>query len=362
MPAASGECVSVEKLEDHFREQLTDMVKEHGFPGFSYAAASSDRIIFSGGIGVRDRESEKPITGDTIFQVGSITKSFTGLLFAELVASDRINMGAPLEAGWFSIEETPSDQAGNQVTLHALATHTAGFPRYPENLDREDGDPILGYSEEQMGAALAALSIEDQYPTEWSYSNFGYGVLAQAMSAELGLSVEELMKNNVTQPLGLKDTTFTLNEGQTARLATPYRDDDTSVATQPWEMGSMMGAGGLFSTAEDLAAFAKWQLATGGTGSVKPSDKAKYLQRAPLYRFTKNTKNAYGLGFFVVDDYVEDIDVLWHGGDVDGYAGALVILPDEDIAFTYLTNSGFATGFSEFQSSSIEAAARLCSD
>lgn len=87
---------------------------------------------------------------------------------------------------------------------------------------------------------------------------------------------------------------------------------------------------------------------------------ARMLQRAPLVRQTPG--RAYGLGMFVVDNYVDGVDVLWHGGDVDGYAGSLVMLPDHGIAIAYMTNIGFANGFADFQRLAIERSAALCGD
>ena len=76
--------------------------------------------------------------------------------------------------------------------------------------------------------------------------------------------------------------------------------------------------------------------------------------------YGNSTNWAYGMGAFVVDNYTPGIDVIWHGGDVDGYAGSLAIMPNEDIAFTYLTNVGKGDGFEEFQKDLMSRTVELC--
>lgn len=293
--------------------------------------------------------------GDTIFQIGSVTKLFTGALLAKLAAEDRLELGDRLGDHWFPEDALAIDSEERPLTLQAIATHTGGLPRYPDNLDREDGDPILGYPLAAMRTALSALPAPGETPPGWSYSNFGYGVLAQAIERSQQTPFEILMRDEIIGPAGLDETGFTLADGRRGRLATPYRDDDITVATRPWEMGSMSAAGGLFSSVKDLAAFGA-QLAAPGRDRIE----AAMLQRAPLVRQTPG--RAYGLGMFVVDNYVAGVDVLWHGGDVDGYAGSLVMLPDHGIAIAYMTNIGFADGFADFQRMAIERSAALCGD
>ncbi len=359
-PADAERCPRAAALKEEIESGLGALMAEHGFPGFSYSVVRAAGVIAEGGVGVRDRKSGKKVGPDTLFQIGSITKTFTGLTLARLAAEERLQLGDTLEANWFPESAVPADAEGRPITLQALATHTAGLPRYPSNLDRIDGDPILGYSIEEMRNGLAAVTLETAFPLPLSYSNFGYGVLAQAMANAEGVAFADLLADAVTAPLKLADTAFSISKAQAGRLATPYRDDDTMVPTQPWDMGTMSAAGGLFSTARDLGRFARWQLG-GLPGALGASeDEARHLQRAPYYRYAATTNWGYGLGVFVVDDYAEGVDAIWHGGDIDGYAGSFVVMPDHDLAFTYLTNAGMGDGFEEFQKNLIVRAIELC--
>lgn len=353
LPAAS--CPAQDQLRLFIEASLEQLIEEHAYPGFAYAVAGPDGPIVEGGVGVLNRDTGLEMRADTIFQVGSVSKMFTGALLAKLTAQDAIGLGDRLSSHWYPEDALAIDYDDEPLTLQHIATHTAGLPRYPDNLDREDGDPILGYSLASMRAALSALPPTDAPARAWSYSNFGYGVLAQAMARSQRTSFEALMQEAVISPVGLHDTGFALADGQAARLATPYRDDDITIETQPWQMETMSGAGGLFSTPHDLAKFGIWLMS-----KELDSAEARMLQRAPLVR--QSPKQAYGLGMFIVDDYVEGIDVLWHGGDVDGYAGSLVLLPNHGIAIAYMTNIGFARGFADLQRGIIARSAQLCGD
>lgn len=329
-------CPNTGVLRREIEAALEALMDAHGYPGFAYAVAGRHGPVLEGGVGVANRITAVPMRNDTVFQIGSVTKMFTGALLARLAAQDRLELGDRLSDHWFAGDALAIDSDEHPVTLQAIATHIAGLPRYPANLEREDGDPILGYPLELMREAVEALPSRQSTISEWSYSNFGYGVLAQAIARSQDKPFETLMDEEIIAPAGLHDTGFALNEEQRARLATPYRDDDVTTETLPWQMGAMSAAGGLFSTTSDLAAF--------GVSLTRHSEKdaeAHLLQRAPLARQTP--QRAYGLGMFVVDNYVEGIDVLWHGGDVDGYAGSLIILPDHGLAIAYMTNIGSRT-------------------
>jgi|CXWL01.1.fsa_nt_gi CubicO group peptidase (beta-lactamase class C family) len=358
--SAAPRCEQPAALRSEIETRLQGMIDEHGFAGFAYAVARREGIVVSGGVGVARRRTDEPASGRTIYQIGSITKTFTGLLLARLAAEDRLDLGDALSEHLSDVAAAPRDPGGRVPTLQAVATHTAGLPRYPSNLDRVDGDPMRGFTREQLYTGLRAVRLETPLPLPLSYSNFGYGVLAEAMTNATGEPFERLLHAQVIAPLALPDTAFSLTPEQRARLATPYRDDDVTVESEPWNMGAMAAAGGLYSTAEDLARFASWQLGGMAGALGEREQEARSLQRAPLFRYGGSSNWAYGLGVFVVDDLVAGVDVIWHGGDVDGYAGSFVLLPDQDLALVYLTNVGFGHGFEAFQNSMITRMFELC--
>jgi CubicO group peptidase (beta-lactamase class C family) len=115
-------------------------------------------------------------TSKTIYQIGSITKTFVGNLYAQLAVSNQLDLSERVN-DHLPDARFPADSIGQDITILNLLTHTAGLPPYPENLDRIDGEPILKYSNQQMLQAIGGTRLQGQIGNKWSYSNFGYDVL-----------------------------------------------------------------------------------------------------------------------------------------------------------------------------------------
>jgi len=344
-------------LEEDLKTLSENLLQDADIPGISFAVGGARGVIVASGAGVADKQTGRRAEADTIYQIGSITKMFSGTAFAKLVSEDRVSLSTPLAEAWPESSKAPVSPNG-VITLQHVATHTAGLPRYPSNLERTDGDPILGFTDEQLTKGLELSILENAPGSVWEYSNFGYGVLSYAVYQLTGERLEGIVENEIAEPLDLKDTRFELTKEQQSRLATPYRDEDSMISTVPWRMGAMSAAGGLFSTVEDLSQYARWELT--GLPSYMKNDEARYLAQAPLHRFPNRPSMAYGIGHFIMDDWIEGRDVVWHGGDVDGYAGALLMLPDEGLSFAYLLNRGIGQPLGAYQKSAVQIILKHC--
>ena len=344
--AQTSDCAasSPAEFERCAERDALQLMEAHGFPSFSLGVVRGDTLVYARSFGVADRETGALAGPTTLYQLGSVTKMFTGLLFALMVEDGTVRLGDRLADHLPDGVRVPTDADSSRITLQHLATHTSGLPRFPPNLDRVDGDPVLGFSLDELYAGLAASELVFPVGAGREYSNFGYGVLAHALERAAGEPYEALLRRYVLDPLGMDDTGLTLTDEQRARLATPYRDDDPTVATQPWDMGAMSGAGGLFSSVEDLARFVAFQTSGSdglGGGALGPhTADALRLVRTPFYRYTQQTEVAYGLGHFVVDWTERDATLVLHNGDVDGYAAQVRFSPDLGVGVVVLTNSG----------------------
>ena len=330
-----------ERCAESYARQL---IRDHGFPSFSLGVVRGDSVVYARSFGVADRETGAPAGPATLYQLGSVTKMFTGLLFALMVEDGTVRLGDRLADHLPDGVRVPTDADSSFVTLQHLATHSSGLPRFPPNLDRVDGDPILGFTEAELYAGLEASELVFPVGNGREYSNFGYGVLAHALERAAGEPYDALLRRYVLGPLGMDDTGLALTDAQRARLATAYRDDDPTVATEPWDMGAMSGAGGLFSTVEDLARFVAFQTSGAdglGGGALGPhTADALRLVRTPFYRYAQQTEVAYGFGHVVVDWAERDALLVLHNGDVDGYAAQVRFSPDLGVGVIVLTNSG----------------------
>jgi len=177
----------------------------------------------------------EPLNADTIFEVGSVTKVFTGELLASLVVSGQLRLETPLLEIW-------PHATVNSITLADLATHTAGLPR----------DIPLQALEDGTDDTLLALIPDTASPADVSYSSAGMALLARAMEVRTGTPLAVLL-GRITEPAGLTSTGY--HPVDPARLAAPHLGRSDIGDTRPRTVPIGRGAGGLFSTPRDLMAF-----------------------------------------------------------------------------------------------------------
>lgn len=335
---------------DRCLEHQAKALLAKGFPGFSFGVVRDDTLVYTRSFGVADRETGVAATSHTLYQIGSVTKMFTGLLFARMVEAGVVSLGDPIARFLPEEVSVPTDSAGAVITLQHIATHTAGLPRYPPTLDRIDGDPMVGFSRDALYEGLSQSELIHPVGTTWSYSNFGYGLLAHVLERAGDASFEALLRRYVLTTPALQGITLNPSEEQHRRVATPYRDDDPDVATQPWDMGTLSGAGALFASVDDLAAFIVLLMQSEHRRGHLDTRDALRLMQTPFYRFRSAdyTSWGYGFGTFVVENWQGSGErVVWHGGDLDGYAAALLVAPEAGIGVVFLTNSSIGPVLSE---------------
>lgn len=206
------------------------------------------------GYGLVDAKRQEVPHESTLFEIGSISKVFTGLLLAQLVQEGRISLQEPVYTHLPDCPDFPQD-----ITLQQLVTHTSGFPRVPANLFDTPGyderNPYAHYTSENLYTYLATYrgALEEAQPGVYSYSNLGAGLLGEILARTLGLSYEQAIVQRICDPLGLSDTRMQLTTEQRGRLATPHTS--TGEPTLNWDIPTLAGAGALRSTARDMLTF-----------------------------------------------------------------------------------------------------------
>jgi len=226
-----------------------------------------------------------------------------------------------------------------------MATHSAGFPHYPDNLERVDPDPILGYTKEQLYRGIEMVDIETIPGEEYNYSNFGYGVLGTALENATGKPLNELLQTYLFEPAGMQHSSLLINEEIREKLAVPYLEINPYQTTEPWQMEAMAGAGNVFTNLEDMNKFLMHLLEKNDTNR---------LQQTPILNVNDSGTWRYGIGSFIVN--TQDLGTLriHHGGDVDGYASTINLYPEYDLGMVIMTNNGegsiLADAFNEIRS------------
>ena len=267
---------------------------------------SGRRIITYGSMNKNDK---RPLDGDTVFEIGSITKVFTSLLLADMVQHKEVSLNDPA-AKYLPPGVKMPERNGRAITLASLAKHRSGLPPMPTNFAPADArNPYADYSVKQLYDFLSGYTLTRDIDAEFQYSNLGGGLLGHVLSLSAGKEYEALIQARILQPLGMRNTAITLSPDMKARLATGH--DTMFEATSNWDLPTLAGAGALRSTANDMLSFLAAQLGYTKSGL----DAAIALARAQ--RTPAGIGMEIGLGWMIRP--TKGSEIIWHNGGTGGY-------------------------------------------
>lgn len=196
-------------------------------------------------------DSKRPLDGDSVFEIASLTKVLTALVLSDMIARKEV---ALLDSVTQYLPERVLNPDVRAISLVDLATHTSGFPLRMPGVDlSEQRYPYSSVGRKEFYAALATFKSETASGSRYEYSNFGYAVLGEALAHRADMSFERLLETRVLTPLGLEDTRWKLTDSMRARAVTGH-----DAALAPVEIsgpGMFAGAGGLHSTVNDMLDF-----------------------------------------------------------------------------------------------------------
>jgi CubicO group peptidase (beta-lactamase class C family) len=275
---------------------------------------------------------------DSVFEIGSVTKTFTGLLLAQLVEQKKVRLDEPvrqlLPAG--TVAAPPS---GPEITLVDLSAQRSGLPPLPDNLHIADlNDPYAGYDKKALLAFVASHGVVMPAKPEYSYSNLGVGLLGEVLAERAGRTYDALVHDEITGPLGMKDTAVTLTASMRARFI-PGHDGDHKPA-KAWTQDALAGAGAIRSTAADMLTYLEAQLHPDKlprSASSTPSGKtlAAALAASHVIQGESNPGMHIALNWQRIDRSGE----FWHNGATGGYSSFALFDPEHDFAIIILSNT-----------------------
>ena len=292
-----------------------------------------NRIVGHGSFSAID---PRPVDGDTVFEIASITKVFTALLLADMVLRGEVSLDQPVAELLPTTASTPQ-RNGRKITLIDLATHTSGLPRMPANFaPKNEADPYVGYTEADLYTFLANHELTRDVGAAFEYSNLGVTLLGHVLSTRAGLGYEALLRQRVLNPLGMDDTSIALTPGQIARLA-PGHD----AALQPaanWNLELFAGAGGLRSTANDMLKFL-----AAATGKAKTPLAPAFALLLATERRAYDEEAQVGLGWMLLPR--GDDRIAWHNGQTGGYRSFAGYLTGSGVGVVILSNAATVTSW-----------------
>jgi CubicO group peptidase (beta-lactamase class C family) len=259
------------------------------------------------------------------FEIGSITKTFTGALLGDALVTGRLKASTPVS----EIIET-GDSGFGRVTLGELASHRSGLPRLAGGTRSvlssllttfTKGDPYFLSAQQLLDEALASEAHGGAQP---SYSNFGFGVLGELLARSSGTSYRDLLETTVLAPLGMRETICPLSAAEAEGL--PRGRDVSGRTSAPWTLAGDGPAGAIRSTAGDMALYAEALL-----GGWKPGAEAM----KPRVDYTNGRR--IGLAWLIDGQDRPLPGMVWHNGGTGGYRSFIGLNPARSEAVVLLS-------------------------
>lgn len=279
--------------------------------------------------GETERGNGKLPNENSIFEIGSISKTFTAILLADVVnkgkakLSDPINVYLPDSVAKLEFEGAP-------ITLASLSNHSSGIPRMPTNmspvLDHND-NPYLNYSDNRLFSFYTTFKPTRKPGDQYEYSNLAVGTLGVILKRISSQSYEKLLVETLCNPLGMNDTREFIRSKDSARFVKGYSEQGDY--NPPWDFKALEGAGSIRSTAKDMLKYASANL------GAAPSGLKKDILLTHVVTFTKGT-NKVGLGWHYIKPGQDEI--LFHNGGTGGYRSFLGINTGKKFAVVVLSN------------------------
>jgi len=273
-------------------------------------------------------------TGNTVFEIGSITKTFTAALLAWYVNEGKIKLSDPIT------KYLPDSVAANpqlkKVTLLNLSNHTSGLPNLPANFQAQNpydrANPYKNYTKQSLFAYLKSCRLNNEPGTTYTYSNVAVGLLGIILEKISGKPYERTVQEIITMPLQMKSTAQHLSRILADRFVAVY--DDQGNVTPAWDLDALAAAGALRSTVSDLAIYAKANMAT------DDSKLSKVLQLTHQLTF-KNSDAPIALGWHIIK--VGGVDYTFHNGGTYGSSSFLAFNTEKKLAVIVLSNASEST-------------------
>lgn len=294
------------------------------------------------GHGVADVASKRPVTEDTVFRIGSISKTFTTVAVMQLWERGLVDLDAPANDYLRSYRLVPAKLGWRPATVRHLLTHTAGVPEWlhPSRMVRSGwfgetvalDEPVPTLAQYYRGGLRLAV----EPGTIWAYTDHGFATLGQIVEDVSGQPLDRYLRDNIFQPLGMVTSDLLRSERVTAALATGYTIGSKGPKAVTDRQGITPAAGGIYSTPRDMARYLA-ALAARGFGEdgsiLRPDTVAMMFQ--PHYQPDPRIPGM-GLGFWRVD--IGGQPAVEHQGVVPGFNSQIFLAPDDEVGVMAFTN------------------------
>ena len=324
--------MNIQDLESKINQITRDYINKRENIALTVGVIRQGHSFIKGFGQFSDADPSLP-NAQTIYEIGSVTKVFTGIALAKLVndgvviLDDPIYLYLPREV----VNQLPD--AIQAITLRQLATHTSGVPRLPNSFlanIKDPTNPYIHYTKQDLYAALAETNLLNE-PGNYEYSNFGMGLLGHLLSLKTSQSYENLIETIVCQPLSMPDTTIHLTPEQQQRFTPGHSPDGT--LTSNWDFDVLASAGAFRSTAKDLLTFLQ--------ANMRESDPWRMTIASSQERYFETDNFSLGLAWHI-STLPNGQVVHWHNGGTGGYKSFIGFDKTNQTGIVILSNYGDA--------------------
>jgi CubicO group peptidase (beta-lactamase class C family) len=331
-PDAALPPVTADNLKSVLDRDLTAAL-DHGALAPSTHAGITVGILQHGVRRIFTYGTAKP---DSVFEIGSISKTFTALILAQMIQQQKVRLDEPVRA--LLPPNTVAKPDGPEITLLDLSDQHSGLPRMPDNFAPADrANPYADYNAKLLYAYIAKHGVALPPNAKFEYSNLGVGLLGQALADRANLPYPELLHQQVTGPLHMTDTAITLTPALQARFIQGY--NSKFQPAHAWDLDALAGAGAIRSTAADMLTYLDAQLHPNHLpASTLAAPNGKTLPAAIEQTHVLHADVGNGTHIALNWFHIDDTGTFWHNGGTGGYSSYAAFNPQQDFAIVVLNN------------------------
>jgi CubicO group peptidase (beta-lactamase class C family) len=326
-PALNSSNSMITVLDKKIDVEIRHALKRKKMVGLAVGILANGNTTFFG-YGETKRGNGEIPNEHTIFEIGSITKTFTAIILASAVTEGKVNLNDPINK--YLPDSIPSlGYNATAVTLVTLSNHSSGLPRLPSNIEASDEvDPYKNYDASDLYSFYKNFKLSRKPGEKMEYSNLGGATLGVILERVYRMRYDSLVVKMICDPLDMRDTRIVVPAGDLLRLAQGYASDGKAASAWAWK--AFAGAGGLRSTTADMLKYAKANM------DSAPPPLNKVIPLTHVTTFHINDNIGIGLGWIIYSSHHHK----WfaHDGETGGFQSFLIVDPIKQTAVVVLSN------------------------
>ncbi len=333
--SSSAISVSYPEVDDYITQQM----EADNIPGVAVAVVRGDEVVYCKGFGIASVKTNLAVTPQTIFDLASISKSFTALGVLLLQDDGLIDLDASVQQ--YLPDFQPNDSLSSHITVRHLLNHMSGLPgTFSAPIIFQQGDDDMA----ALVAAMGRVRLNREPGFSFEYADINYCLLGALIERVSGITFEDYIQQKIFAPLGMGNTTLYPEEAAASSRADGHQSMYGRVVVRNIPIyRSALPAGWVMSGAEDMCKWLVIHLNDGYANGEQVFPAVDINEtHTPAVMFEENGEEVgYGMGWFISSD--DDVSLIWHGGDTPNFIADMILLPDYKTGVVALVNSQAGT-------------------